>query len=232
MRPVNKGKSPYTKIKDYKEALPFLEEKLGSYCSYCEFPITHVPEVEHVVSKSRGGEKLSWSNLLLSCKYCNSTKKNKTTPENANDYLWPDQYNTALAFRYDNGIPQVNEEKLKQIDQTGVYLQKAKNLYELVKLDPTLKANRDDKRMRKRNEVYNLAKMKLDSWIKMTLISEDAEIEMKQAILDLVRGYGFISVWMYVFEDEPEILRQLVKCFPGTKEEYFDENGRVKEVIK
>ena len=99
-----------------------------------------------------------------------------------------------------------------------------KNLYELVKLDLTLKDNRDDKRIRKRNEVYNL-------WIKMTLISEDAEIEMKQAILDLVRGYGFISVWMYVFEDEPEILRQLVKCFPGTKEEYFDENGRVKEVI-
>lgn len=106
-----------------------------------------------------------------------------------------------------------------------------KNLYELVKLDPTLKDNRDDKRMRKKNEVYNLAKMKLDSWIKMTLISEDAEIEMKQAILDLVRSYGFISVWMYVFKDEPEILRQLVKCFPGTKEEYFDENERVKEVI-
>lgn len=74
-----------------------------------------------------------------------------------------------------------------------------KNLYELVKLDPTLKDNRDDKRMRKRNAVYNLAKMKLDSWIKMTLISEDAEIEMKQAILDLVRSYGFISVWICMY---------------------------------
>lgn len=42
---------------------------------------------------------------------------------------------------------------------------------------------------------------------------------------------NLISLWMYVFEDEPEILRQLVKCFPGTKEEYFDENERVKEVI-
>lgn len=42
---------------------------------------------------------------------------------------------------------------------------------------------------------------------------------------------NLISVWMYVFEDETEILRQLVKCFPGTKEEYFDENERVKEVI-
>ena len=74
-----------------------------------------------------------------------------------------------------------------------------KNLYELVKLDPTQKDNRDDKRMRKKNEVYNLAKMKLDSWIKMTLISEDAEIEMKQAILDLVRSYGFISVWICMY---------------------------------
>ena len=74
-----------------------------------------------------------------------------------------------------------------------------KNLYELVKLDPTLKDNRDDKRMRKKNEVYNLAKMKLDSWIKMTLITEDAEIEMKQAILDLVRSYGFISVWICMY---------------------------------
>ena len=74
-----------------------------------------------------------------------------------------------------------------------------KNLYELVKLDLTLKDNRDDKRIRKRNEVYNLAKMKLDSWIKMTLISEDAEIEMKQAILDLVRSYGFISVWICMY---------------------------------
>ena len=232
MRPVNKGESPYTKIKAYREALPFLEKRLGSYCSYCEYPLTHAGEVEHMISKSRGGDELAWSNLLLACKYCNSTKSNKTTPESANDYLWPDQYNTALAFRYDNGIPQVDDERLGKIDQTGEYLQKAKNLYALVKLDPMLKENRDDRRTRKRNEVYNLAKMKLDSWIKMTLISEDAATEMKQAILDLVRGYGFISVWRYVFEDEPEILRQLVKCFPGTKEEYFNENGSVKEVIK
>ena len=33
----------------------------------------------------------------------------------------------------------------------------------------------------------------------MTLISEDVEIEMKQAILDLVRSYGFISVWICMY---------------------------------
>ena len=27
---------------------------------YCEFPIKHVPEVEHMVSKSKGGEMQEW----------------------------------------------------------------------------------------------------------------------------------------------------------------------------
>lgn len=52
MRPVDKGESPYNTIKKYQDALPYLGEKIGYYCSYCEFPIKHVPEVEHVVSKS------------------------------------------------------------------------------------------------------------------------------------------------------------------------------------
>lgn len=47
MRPVDKGESPSKKIKKYQDALPHLEAKIGSYCSYCEMPINHVPEVEH-----------------------------------------------------------------------------------------------------------------------------------------------------------------------------------------
>lgn len=54
MRPVNKGLSPYVSIKDYSEALPYLERAVGLYCSFCEYCIKHVPEVEHVVSKSKG----------------------------------------------------------------------------------------------------------------------------------------------------------------------------------
>lgn len=64
MRPVNKGKSPYQKINDYSEALPYLEKRLGGYCSYCEFPIKHVPEVEHIASKANGGDRTDWNNLL------------------------------------------------------------------------------------------------------------------------------------------------------------------------
>ena len=63
MRPVDKGESPYNTIKKYQDALPYLGEKIGYYCSYCEFPIKHVPEVEHVVSKSKGGDITDWMNL-------------------------------------------------------------------------------------------------------------------------------------------------------------------------
>ena len=60
MRPINKGESPYKKINEYKDALPYLERRIGMYCSYCEFSIPHVPEVEHVVSKSKGGDLTDW----------------------------------------------------------------------------------------------------------------------------------------------------------------------------
>ena len=94
MRPVNKGSSPYKTISKYADALPFLEKTLGLYCSYCEFPIAHLPEVEHVSAKSKGGDLTNWDNLLLGCKYCNTRKGDKVTPDNRSDYLWPDEDNT------------------------------------------------------------------------------------------------------------------------------------------
>lgn len=52
------------------------------YCSYYEFPILYIPEVEHVVSKSKGGDLTDWNNLNLGCKYCNTRKKAQTMAEN------------------------------------------------------------------------------------------------------------------------------------------------------
>ena len=116
MRPVNKGKSPYQKIDDYSEALPYLEKQLGAYCSYCEFPIKHVPEVEHIASKTNGGDRTDWNNLLLGCKYCNTRKSKTTSPEDVDEYIWPDHDNTALAYTYQNGVPEVNEKKLLEVE--------------------------------------------------------------------------------------------------------------------
>ena len=170
MRPVDKGESPYKEIKEYQEALPYLEKKIGLYCSYCEMPINHVPEVEHMISKKHGGDKTAWSNLLLGCKYCNSRKSAKTTPQNAEDYLWPDAANTAIAFSYTNGIPKVNAEVLNELDPTGSLCEKAQNTYDMVELgnEPDLqpggKKQDKDRRFLNRNLSYNKALISLKNW--------------------------------------------------------------------
>ncbi|SFR87673.1 HNH endonuclease signature motif containing protein [Anaeromicropila populeti] len=88
MRPVNKGKSPYTSIGDYHDAEPFLGSTIGYFCSYCEFPIIHVPEVEHKESKNSGGALTDWDNLLFGCKYCNARKKEKVKKGEHDKWIW------------------------------------------------------------------------------------------------------------------------------------------------
>lgn len=88
MLPVNKGEAPDKVYKEYREAEPDLEERLGAYCSYCEMNIQHVPEVEHKEAKSTGGEELKWGNLLLGCKYCNTTKGIRVKSGDKEKYLW------------------------------------------------------------------------------------------------------------------------------------------------
>ena len=42
---------------------------------------------------------------------------------------------------------------------------------------------------------------------------------------------GFFSVWMAVFEDEPQILLELIDRFPGTDRAYYDEHGKIKQIL-
>lgn len=223
MRPVNKGESPYQAIKNYSEALPYLENKLGMYCSYCENPITHVPEVEHIAAKSKGGDLTDWGNLLLGCKYCNTRKGTRVTPANVDDYLWPDSDNTALAYTYEGGIPKVNEAVLNQVDPTGVRLIKAKNLFALVNLGLIPPPSVKDRRFHQRNKAYELAIEALGCWQVAKKWSSEGMDAMKLQIVQNARGQGFFSVWMTVFSDETEMLRALIDAFPGTNPVYFDE---------
>lgn len=164
MRPVDKGESPYEKIDKYQDALPYLEDKIGLYCSYCEMPIKHVPEVEHVVSKSKGGDFTAWENLNLGCKYCNSRKSSKVTLNNKNDYLWPDEDNTAIAYLYTNGFPMVNRDVLNKLDTTGMYFKKAQNTYDLAELGKIPEKGDKDRRFAERNATYYKARKSLENW--------------------------------------------------------------------
>lgn len=221
MKPVNKGKSPYSSISEYGEALPFLEKAIGSYCSYCGLPLVHVPEVEHIVSKSKNQSlQTNWDNLLLGCKYCNTRKSDMVDSKNVDSYLWPDVYNTALAFTYEYGVPKINETALRQVDPTGSAFAKAKNLFNLVKL-----GNTTDRRTRKRNEAYQNALIALRRW------QRNKYDDMKDQIVDTAVYSGFFSVWTFVFFDEPEILNALIDAFPGTERTFFDIEGHPKPIL-
>lgn len=234
MRPVNKGKSPYLSIKNYEDALPYLEKRLGTYCSYCELPLKHVPEVEHITSKSNGGDWTAWENLLMGCKYCNTRKGKKTSPENVKEYIWPDCDNTALAYTYEHGVPKVNQKELLEIDPAGRFYKRAQNLFELVDLGHVPSKKEKDRRFAMRIEAYQIAKDALDDW-KTVKNSTDDVIIINKFIKLIVRTAlecGFFSVWMTVFSEENEIQKALVEEFPNTRKECFDKSGRyIMEII-
>ena len=220
MRPVDKGVQPYCKLSDYNEAKPYLRERIGDYCSYCEFPIAHVPEVEHKESKSKGGEWLEWKNLLLSCKYCNTRKGTVIKAGEHDKWLWPDEHNTFLAFRYDNGMPSVNEEFLKLLQDGS--LDKAKKVFDELKLGNIPKVPYDDCRYMKRMEVFNMAQHDLEVWNRHR--NDDNEDWLNQ-MLRKAKLAGFFSVWMTVFKGEILVQKKLIEVFAGTDKNCFNQDG-------
>lgn len=224
MRPVDKGESPYETISDYHDAEPFLNDRIGRYCSYCEIPIYHVPEIDHKEGKYSGGELTKWGNLLYSCKYCNTRKSQKIKFGEKDKWIWPDEDNTFIAYTYENGYPKVNEKLLKE--SVPEVLERAWSLYDGVDLGfVPQKVTDKDKRWAKRMEVYGIAEECKNVWDKLKT-TEYRETQIN-SIITLAKQVGFFSVWMSIFEQEKEIKLQLLQNFPGTAQECFDSDGNV-----
>ncbi|MCX7108576.1 MAG: HNH endonuclease signature motif containing protein [Proteobacteria bacterium] len=130
MRPISKLLKPGNYGGDYGVMRQHLLERIGSYCSYCEAPITNDTAVEHKVAKTSKNIKGSqyrvevgfpdqandWVNLLLACQSCNSAKAsypNKLnpyagSPELKNEdydsvkktWIWPDVNKTLQLLTY------------------------------------------------------------------------------------------------------------------------------------
>ena len=217
MRPVTRGAAPAT-YSNYQDAIGDLEERLDQYCSYCERRLPISLAVEHVAPKSlNAGSELDWDNFLLSCVNCNSVKGKKQT--NATDFLWPDRDNTLRSFDYKAG---------GWVEPKGTLMKplrdKAQKLIDLVGLDrhpgqPTAKqpAKRDQRYMH-REEVWQLAKLQREA-----LARNDSQ-DLRAAIAELSRGYGFFSIWMATFHDDPDMRRRFVACLKGTALDCFDVN--------
>ncbi|MCA9178466.1 MAG: HNH endonuclease [Planctomycetales bacterium] len=221
MRPVNRGASPQDDdFDDYRDAFPELASRLGFYCSYCERRIATNLAVEHIQPKKLPQyEHLEgrWENFLLGCVNCNSTKGKKDVV--LDSFLLPDRDNTAFAYAYrEDGDIEVNP----VLPEESAAL--AASTLELVGLDKPISEVEDEN-----GQIVAIDRVaqRMEAW----LIAQDSKLDLEDQPTDGMRrqvartalAQGHFSIWMTVFADNPKMRRLLVREFPGTATECFDE---------
>ncbi|MGP8321501.1 MAG: HNH endonuclease [Methanosarcinaceae archaeon] len=225
MRPVNRGPIPTDEsgkeivFNKYQDARGKLIERLGETCSYCEMHLDSALAVEHIKPKKPPGSseniqerELDWHNFLLACPNCNSTKGNKDVIPD--DYLWPDRDNTFLAFTYSEGGI------ITSFTGMSAELQsKANATLKLTGLDKCSPndTRASDRRLLNRRDAWSIAIQAKDH------IFQDDSDDLRDTIVTLSSGYW--SIWMTVFQDDPDMLQRFIKALAGTATDCFDEVG-------
>ncbi len=216
MRPVDKGAAPAAYAK-YQDAGPDLQERLGDYCSYCERQIETNLAIEHVQPKSHvPALRTNWSNFLLACVNCNSSKGD--APVNLVEHFWPDVDNTLRAFQYVRGglvqphaalAPPLVDKAQATIQLTGLDRDPGNSGRE-----PT----RADQRWLRRQQAWEKAER-----CRQTLAAQNT-VQVRGLIVDVATGRGEFSVWWTVFADDVDMRRRLREAFLGTHAASFDVN--------
>lgn len=230
MRPVNKDNPPkdakgneiiFTK---YQHARRYLIDTIGEYCSYCERKIVANLAVEHIEPKSilkNEHLELEWSNFLLGCTNCNSTKSDKDIV--LSDYFWADSNseNVYSVFAYDaSGLVKVSHQ-ITDLQK----IQRATNTINLVGLNtkPPKKNTLEwkeasDRRFEQRIQAFKDAKDYAD---KYSIASQEVKLAYLDCFKTIVINQGFWSIWMRAFESFPEVQKELILAFAGTRQELF-----------
>ncbi|HEP1206062.1 HNH endonuclease [Stenotrophomonas maltophilia] len=215
MRPVRRGAAPKVYAR-YQDAIGDLEDCFGSYCSYCERRFPALLAVEHVSPKCLdAARETDWTNFLLGCVNCNSTKG--STPTNDCDFLWPDKDNTLKAIEYKAGGMVVPSPALSPHVHA-----KTSALIELVGLDrhpgqtPDKRPSDRDKRFEQRERVWQLA-------IRMqAMLARNDNSDFRETIAELAVGHGFFSVWISVFLADADMCSRLFNAHVGTERDCFE----------
>lgn len=231
MRPVIKEESPQKDDFDnYRDAFPELRGRIGPYCSYCERRIPTGLAIEHIQAKKYkdgNGEYPykhlvgKWSNFLLACVNCNSTKGNKNVT--LDNVFLPDRDNTFQAFLYESdGSIKINPD----ISPSSKELAKAS--LELTGLNKTTRTFHDSNgdlvaldRVQDRAAAHLMAMDALQDW------ELNPTLELMKAIVRNAQSEGFFSVWMTVFHGYEDIKLEFIRAFPGTSAKCFDSKGLV-----
>ena len=221
MRPVDRGPKPINRqgqpkqYTEYGNARRDLIEQLGEYCSYCEMELDSSLAVEHIQPKEHHSQlEREWSNFLLACTNCNSTKGQKNP--GLGTIFWPHLDNTFRAFEYGNeGIVKPKPGLTPaQKDIAGTTIA----LTGLAKTANQQTAS--DRRWLNRREAWNIAQES-----KQDLAECDCE-PMRRSIIRTAVAKGYWSIWMTVFADDGDMLNRLISALPGTARHCFDADGQ------
>lgn len=221
MRPVERGAAPQV-FTNYRDAYPFLAQRMGDYCSYCERQIETHLAVEHVQPKSPVPALInSWTNFLLGCVNCNSCKGD--TVVSLPDYLWPDTDNTLRAFEYEEGGSVKSNPGLDPAIRV-----KADATIILTGLDkdpgnPALdrRPTEADRRWLKRKEAWDKA-----TRCREILAIQDTA-ETRELIVEVAKGKGMFSIYWAQFSHDSDMRRRLREAFVGTANNCFDHTENV-----
>lgn len=217
MRPVRRGPSPRSgDFENYRDAFPFLVERLGLYCSYCERRVVTQLAVEHLQPKggTHGQPDLEgrWENYLLACVNCNSIKLDKRVV--FKDLLFPDRDNTfaALAYQADGKVEPAAGLADAVRNMAGATLA-------LTGLDKRISEERDENG---RLIAIDRVAQRMEVW----LVAEEARTDVNAApgndavrrgAIRTAQGYGFFSIWMTVFVNDSDMRNRLIDAFAGTR---------------
>lgn len=222
MRPVERGPHPLEdgqaiEFREYAHARPHLEQRLGSYCSYCGMRLDASLAVEHVKPKSlHHGLETTWDNLLLACINCNSTKGDEDIT--LDDYLWPDIDNPLTAIEYGpqprvrDGLPDALREKARRtLALTGQDHEP----------DREQRRSNSDRRRQRRQEAWDKAMRSL------RLVRTSDSPALREQVLETARCDGYWAVWYTVLSEDDDLRRRMVEdCLPGTCRVAFDAEHR------
>ncbi|MDP3223188.1 MAG: HNH endonuclease [Rubrivivax sp.] len=216
MRPVQRGASPQANdFSDYVDAKPFLVSRLGPYCSYCDRRVSTNLAVEHIQPKGLPAYAAltgRWTNFLLGCVNCNSTKKDKHVA--LSDFFLPDRDNTFAAFNYraDGGIEVSGGVALAQHAL-------ATGLLSLVGLDKPISIAVDENgkqvaldRVSQRMEVWGIA-----TEAKSDVDANPGNDAVRRGAVRTATAEGFFSIWMIVFDGDVDMRNRLIDAFSGTR---------------
>jgi hypothetical protein len=155
---------------------------------------------------------------LLGCTNCNSVKGAQSVE--IDKFLWPDRDNTFLAIIYSKGgfVTLANNLNTKQ-------QVKAQALLNLVGLQRHPASGweqpaRREKRWQDRENIWAAAER-----CKELFESLGQSAETQELVLKFAQSRGFFSIWMMVFENYPEVKRELIQLLPGTATCCFDPDG-------